>query len=208
MNSRIGNSIDRRGLLLAGVAALSIAPLTAIAAPDGTEGMTNPRYPNLPLSLAKQLRNVEASVCGPLHYFPCKVGLLGGETRDFVYFAEESSWFESWGIWPEDDRGKTLLPLHKVVSIESSPSRLPAAIANELYQAGESGMGYVLFVLVFDDGSHQAYGSGNAVDFIEYPPGKTAANIVKVVPHEGRSSRNRMVPPDYAWCLFSGNVLA
>ncbi len=47
--------------------------------------------------------------------------------------------------------------------------------------------------------SRQAYGAGNAVDFIHYPEGKTSSDVVDVLPHEGRtaepvSSRILLVP--------------
>src|SRR6266571_2281583 len=36
--------------------------------------------------------------------------------------------------------------------------------------------------------SRQAYGAGNAVDFIHYPEGKTSSDVVDVLPHEGRTA--------------------
>jgi len=69
-----------------------------------------------------------------------------------------------------------------VISIFESPSRLPAAFANQVYAAGEFGMGYSVFTVIFKDESTQAYLTGNAVDFIDCPEGKRKRDIAKVLP--------------------------
>jgi hypothetical protein len=79
---------------------------------------------------------------------------------------------------------------------------LPARFANKLYNAGESGMGYTIFTVVFSDGTKQAYSAGNAVDFIRYPEGKGPADVADVLPHEGRNEIQIRVP-EYYWCLYS-----
>jgi hypothetical protein len=38
--------------------------------------------------------------------------------------------------------------IQDVTQIADSPVRLPAELANQLYAAGESGMGYVVFTVV------------------------------------------------------------
>jgi hypothetical protein len=91
-----------------------------------------------------------------------------------------------------------------VIEISESPSRLPVDIANELYKAGESGMGYCAFLLEFKDGSRQAYVTGNAVDFIPMPNGKSLGDITRVIPHEGRNDENSLSGHKYFWCLFNG----
>ncbi|MEO0908622.1 MAG: hypothetical protein AAFY07_13985, partial [Pseudomonadota bacterium] len=88
------------------------------------------------------------------------------------------------------------------ISIRERPTRLPAKFAAELYGAGESGMGYHLFKIIFADGREQAYSSGNAVDFIDYPPGQFPSTVVGVLPHAGRGEPNCRYGPDYAWCLY------
>lgn len=136
-------------------------------------------------------------------YRPCLVTLTDGRIMDRVYVQEERAYFRTWGIWPEDDRGKWSLPIEDVLIIEKSPTRLPARIANEIYDAGESGMGFCIFTLIFADGQRQAYGAGGAVDFVIYPPGKSPDDIVAVLPHEGRSNPEIVGVPDYFWCLYS-----
>jgi len=97
---------------------------------------------------------------------------------------------------------KSHISIADVDALAESPRRLPAKFANELYKSGESGMGYTIFTVVFADGSRQAYLTGNAVDFIRYPEGKTSGDIVDVLPHEGRSAEP-ISGPQYYWCLFA-----
>ena len=87
-------------------------------------------------------------------------------------------------------------------ALAESPRRLPARFANKLYASGESGMGYKIFTVVFADGYHQSYSSGNAVDFIRYPEGLGPTDLVEVLPHEGRNA-DPVRCPEYYWCLFS-----
>ena len=99
--------------------------------------------------------------------------------------------------------GKISIDVNTVVSIAESPHRLPAKFANELYAAGESGMGYTIFTVEFQDGSRAAYSTGNAIDFIEYPSGQIAENVVNVIPHQGRNDRKIRSCSNYAWCLYT-----
>ena len=104
-------------------------------------------------------------------YYPVLVTLRSGEQRDAVYMAPAIPWFEMWGVWPGDDQGKNSVSLSEVIDLVESPSRLPSNIAGEIYEAGESGMGYCLFQLKFSDGSIASFGMGNAIDFPDLPPG-------------------------------------
>jgi len=92
-----------------------------------------------------------------------------------------------------------------VASLSESPFRLPAPFANELYEAGESGMGYTIFTVEFRGGIERSYVGGNAIDFIVYPEGMSATDVVAVVPHKGRNSHPRSAP-DYYWCLFGSGT--
>src|SRR5207342_3105831 len=111
---------------------------------------------------------------------------ISGQLVDRVYFAEAERWFRSWGVWPDDDSGKQWLDVGDVAAVEESPSRLPPNYASQLYDAGESGMGYTLFVVSFRDGTKVPFVSGNAVDFISYPEGQSPATVAGVIPHAGR----------------------
>lgn len=83
-------------------------------------------------------------------------------------------------------------------------SRLPVCFANELYAAGESGMGYRVFVIEFRDGTGQAYHTGGAVDFLEYPDSKGPEDVVRALPHEGRSKWIHLAHhAEYSVCLVT-----
>jgi hypothetical protein len=110
--------------------------------------------------------------------------------------------FGFWGGYPEDDPGKRWIPVEHVLSLRESPSRLPAKFADKLYKSGESGMGFVVFAVRFSDSSQKAFIAGDAVDFINYPAGKGANNVVNVVPHAGRDAKP-VQSPEHFWCLFS-----
>ena len=65
--------------------------------------MTN-RYPKLTKSQAEMLDAIPFSEEKyGVKYHPCSVQLKSGEIRDRVYLCAARSWFELWGVWPEDD---------------------------------------------------------------------------------------------------------
>lgn len=158
----------------------------------------------LPKRIHEMLNKIEPSHDRDLAYYPCKVVITNGESVDCVYIEPEDLYIKYWGVFPENDSGKRYIWISEIAQVEESPSRLPAQFANELYRSGESGMGYTIFTVVFADGTRQAYGTGNAVDFILYPSGKGQEDVVKVIPHEGRADPNRINAPDWYWCLYSG----
>ena len=104
--------------------------------------MTQKAFPELEGSLARQLAKIEPTNG---YYYPAKVILRDGTHVDRVYLADADRWYVEWGIWPQDDPGKRYLPLHTVREIQESPTRLPARFADELYAAGESGMGFCVY---------------------------------------------------------------
>jgi hypothetical protein len=160
--------------------------------------VNSPNFPPLNPSLLKQLSTVQRT---DDLYYPCCATLVDGREVDCVYLSEASSWFWQWGVWPRDDEGKRSLDLKLIVSLRDSPSRLPAKFAQQLYSAGESGMGYTIFTVEFLDGSKQAYQSGNAIDFVRYPLGQKPETVARVHPHEGRWDDPVSVP-NYYWCLY------
>jgi hypothetical protein len=139
-----------------------------------------------------------------MEYRPCAVVTKDGRTVDCVYIVPEEPYIKLWGVWPEDDRGKWSLPITAVAEIRDSDSRLPGKFANQLYEAAESGMGYCVFTVVFADGSSQVYVTGNAVDFIPYPAGKSSQDVIQVLPHKGRGEPGTLAGLDYHWCLYGG----
>jgi len=138
-----------------------------------------------------------------MRYWPAQVTLHNGTTHPCVYFADASEYIKVWGVWPDDDSGKNEIEMEDIAAISASPSRLPLKFAEQLYRAGESGMGYTAFELLYSDGSKSAHLAGNAIDFVGLPRGKQSIDMVHVLPHAGRDSKNHIKTPDYAWCLFS-----
>lgn len=61
-------------------------------------------------------------------------------------------------------------------------------------------MGGHEFSVTFSDGTTAFYIGGNAVDFIDYPPGKSKKDIVAV---KSERRENARIRPRYFWCLYS-----
>jgi len=159
-------------------------------------------YPPLPARLKAQFDAITPCDSVAKGARPCKVILEEGTVLETVYVAPAQGYIDIWGVWPKDDRGKNEIDISKVTKIAESPRRLPKRFTDKLYRAGEDGMGYCLFTAVFKDGSTQAYLAGGALDFIPLPAGKLMADIVDVIPHEGRNAPNRLESLDFHWCLF------
>lgn len=158
-------------------------------------------YPELLTPLKEQLDHIVPSENGSLGYYPCCVTLKNGQAVDRVFIVAAQPYIEQWGIWPDQDSHKHEVQLEDVAEIQESTSRLPARFANELYLAGESGMGYTVFTVRFRDGTEKAYASGNAIDFISFPIGQTSADIIEVLPHVGRDRAVASNTP-YFWCIY------
>jgi hypothetical protein len=154
--------------------------------------------------LLDQVLAVPPSGAGDLLYRPCQVTLIDGRVLDRVYVQEAYTWKQRWGVWPEDDSGKDTISIEDVASISNSPSRLPAALATRLLEAGETGMGYTKFTLVLRGGRRINAFTGDAVDFAALPDGVSVAEIVEVVPHvhDGEPAARSLEPP-YWWCLYT-----
>jgi hypothetical protein len=160
-----------------------------------------PHYPKLNGELRCQLEVIEPSQDSGIAYKPCLVTLQDGRQIDNVYVVSAQQYSKYWGLPPKRARGKQFLQIQDIVKIDESPSRLPTDIANEIYQAGESRMGSYHFTLIFSDGSEQEYMTGDAVDFVPFPAGKTNADIVKVIPGFGVGEDVKQ-GLKYYWCLF------
>jgi hypothetical protein len=158
--------------------------------------------PKLPERLKHNLNALTPSRDRDLTYWPCAARLKTGTVLSCVYVVAERPYLKYWGVYPEQDPGKSCVSIADVDALEESPCRLPARFANKLYKSGESGMGYVIFTVVFTNGHHKAYMTGNAVDFIHYPEGLGATDVIDVLPHTGRDA-GPIEGPEYYWCLFS-----
>jgi hypothetical protein len=62
-------------------------------------------------------------------------------------------------------------------------------------------MGYYVFTLAFRNGARQAYLTGGAVDFVQYPEGLGKDDVVDVIPNTGRYEH--INGPEYYWYLSS-----
>jgi hypothetical protein len=165
-------------------------------------------YSAIKPSLLDQLMRVEPSDDGTVKYRPCRVALKNGQSLDRVYVVDAESYIKMWGVFPEDDKGKNSIAIDDVTQIESSRLRLPPRLANKMYHAGESGMGYCLFTLVLKDGRRLPYITGNAVDFPNLPQDVTTEMIVDLLPNVGREFfQSKTIDPmtrgaEYYWCLY------
>lgn len=151
----------------------------------------------IPDALYAKLRNITPSHDGTMSYYPCRVQLRRGHWLPHVYVVAAADFQRTWGI----GIGRRYVAMSEVVDLEEDPDRLPPQYANALYKAGESGMGFSLFRVVFRNGHEAGYVTGNAVDFLPYPPGLGAADILAVHPHQGRSA-TAVQGLEYSWCLF------
>lgn len=139
------------------------------------------RHKNMPCNVADSeltaaFRKVEG-VNGPsgIHR-ACLLRTRDGIVHPRVVCSEDARGFHTdWWISPE-----------VIDSVEESPFAIPAKIAQKIYDAGESGMGYQVFTLIFRDGSKQVFVTPNALDFPDLPDGYTSKEIVDALPHEGR----------------------
>jgi len=160
----------------------------------------------LPPEIGDQLAGIEPSTSGKIRHYPCLVTLRDGTNLDHVCLVEHGSYLGAWGVEPADDPGKESIRICDVISVKDSPSRLPARFANQLYAAGESGMGFIVFTVVFSDGLKQACIAGGFVDFIGYPPLHGPKDVVEVLPHAGGNA-SPLPGPKYYWCIYERSNL-
>jgi hypothetical protein len=168
------------------------------------------KYSRIPvlqdLQLVRELQAVEPTCDQNVEYRPCEVTLRDGSTRDRVIFAEADTWIRYWGAWPENDSGKSAISLFDVQSVRSSPSRLPASLANKLYCKGETSMGGYAFGLVMRNGDVLSAVTGDVVDFLQFPEGVSLGDVVDVI-HGYHDLHERWIPSaDFAWCLYHRDV--
>ncbi len=196
---RKGRLFCRRELLRGVSAALTVAsaPALARAAIDPAEQ----KYPVITRALANELKSIEPSYAKHTKLYPCLATLTDGRQIDGVYMLDAGAFLKI------DDLGnRIVLPLARVAHIEDSPTRLPAKIADHIYRAGEYGMGYYVFTLVFADGARLPCRTGDLVDFLDLPDGYSVHKVIRALPHVGQ----KVVPPGKpqghaaaaVWCPF------
>jgi hypothetical protein len=145
-----------------------------------------------------QIEAIDASDAGPWgkhqKYYPCKLFLIDGQIVERAICVEDHRGFTT-DVWIHPD---------SVARVEPTKERLPAHLASQLYAAGESGMGYVIFELVMKDGSSHVFVTGNIVDYPDYPQGYDSDTVVSVYPHQGREKTINGYNKSRGckWCYF------
>lgn len=171
---------------------------------DTNAGFTLELRPLRP-DVVAALHSVEPSIDDSTTYYPCEVTLHDGTILSRVVLVEAQSFACNWGVWPW---GGQCLPPEEIYSLRSSPLRLPPVFANELYAAGESGMGYFTFSVNFKDGNKLYFVTGGLIDFPSWPDGMDLSQICSVQPHD-RYPEHRIRRPTpsessahFTWCPF------
>ncbi|MEX2218871.1 MAG: hypothetical protein WD749_08930 [Phycisphaerales bacterium] len=132
----------------------------------------------LPPRLVDQLQRIAPSRDRHSRIYPCKLVLIDTSVIERALLIEEAHGLRSKGIALED-----------IALIEETPWRLPRGLANALYDAGESGMGYAVFKMKLRDGRVIAsHNSGALVDYPGLPQGVRGSDVVEVYPHLGRET--------------------
>ncbi len=158
----------------------------------------------LSAEVLRQLAEIEPSVDSfGLRLYPCSAQLRDGAVLTCVYLIDVASFARIWGTErPEGVPGGVWsVSPDQISSVVESPLRLPVRFANEIYQAGESGMGYFDFCLVFSRWCRRDYLVGNFVDFLEYPLWKRPRDVKRVILH--RNKRKLRSTPRTWWCVYA-----
>ena len=141
---------------------------------------TCPVINRAPAKFLQQLNTIETGVWGT----PCSVTLDDGTSRD-ICLAWENKRYSDKGVW---------LNPNKVVDVGECQFRVPAKFARIIQDAGESGMGYHIYVVELADGTEFIHLAGNLViDLLNLPVGYRPIDVTNVRPHEGREQPYRQI---------------
>jgi hypothetical protein len=131
-----------------------------------------------PAKFLQQLDAIESGVWGT----PCAVTLEDGSCHD-VCLAWENQRYSDKGTWLNPNR---------VSEVRQCQWRLPAKFARIIHDAGESGMGYHIYVVELSDGTNFVHLAGNLIiDLLNFPFGYGPKDVVNVLPHQGRERTER-----------------
>lgn len=131
-----------------------------------------------PAAFLNALDAIEPGVWG----IPCSVVMADGRFHE-VCLAWENPRYGDKGNWlnPQD-----------IVDVRECQFRMPAKFAHRIEAAGESGMGYHLYVVELSDGTEFVHVAGNLViDLLNLPLHYTQKDVINVRPHEGRERARR-----------------
>lgn len=156
------------------------------------------RIPIISPEIYVELLRVQPSSVDKMELRPCEVELTDGRVLDRVYVVEAVRFTLYWGMLPNPGRG---VSIRDVAHVRESPTRLPIKLANTLYEKGETNMGGTVFSIVTRDGRKVHGVTGNAVDFLIYPPGIGPSDVVDVL--HGKSEGNeQFASAHFQWCLY------
>ncbi len=156
-------------------------------------------YPDLPDFLLSQWEAILPAHSAARNARACMAVLDDGSVFDAVYVASAQDFIDNWGVWPKDDHAKREIDITRVRQLLESPRRLPSKFAEKIR---ETRMGGCDFTLMFSDNTKQAYITGNAVDFLELPSGKSMTDVIDVFQDRSLHSENYLQDLQFFWCLF------
>lgn len=108
---------------------------------------------------------------------PCSIRLVDGRSFERCL---------AWENPRHGDAGNWINP-NNVAGLEECATRMPPRFARLIKSAGESGMGYHIYVVHLADGKSFVHVSPNlGIDLVDLPAGYTHNDVVGVEPHEGR----------------------
>jgi len=163
-----------------------------------------PFHMNITSEQLKQLVSIAPSRNYDVNYYPCQVEMKSGLVHENAYIVDYDLFVKTWlgRTPPNEENNPMYISIDAVTSIKNSPNRLPAHLANKLYDAGETGMGYSAFKIMYDNGTSLNVVTGNAVDFVPSAVGLTPNNIIDVLPHQ--RSKDFVEGPEFVFCLING----
>ncbi|HYA18010.1 MAG TPA: hypothetical protein VEF06_11120 [Bryobacteraceae bacterium] len=109
--------------------------------------------------LQQHLNSIEPGITqSGVKLFPCAAGLKDGRVLERLCIVSGDGYRCLTGkpYDPAERRGWNVEP-SEIEQITASPHRLPANHASQIYAAGESGMGYYIFTVVFRPFRHRYY---------------------------------------------------
>jgi hypothetical protein len=174
--------------------------------PDRSEPIESPHLgiPQLTVPQLVQLAGIERTHAdGP---YPCRAVLADGRVEERV-LVQSISPIVRYMVKPSRRIFDNIYPQISpadVAQFSASEHRLPVGIARQIQRAGESGMGYFLFVLEFSDGSRVPYTSDGGYHFLEFPEGKGPEDVVAVKTHTGRMAPHKRTAARSVMCFYSG----
>ena len=70
---------------------------------------------------------------GDLTYWPCAARMKDGTVLGCVYVVPEGPYIKHWGVYPQQDRGKSYISLSDVDALAESP-RVASAVCEQTVQ--------------------------------------------------------------------------